>query len=112
MAREPTVGDTFAVPWKKGAFGLCRVVWTQREWRHTSVVCLEWFGAAPPELAVARSARLLELTHPGYSGVCWVRILKGQHIPDGYVELGRFEPTPEERALPLGDVWEDPLHLR
>jgi hypothetical protein len=106
------VGDTFAVPLRGRGFGLCRIVWTNPRWRHTSVVGLDWFGKEPPALAEARKAKLLEMTHPGYAGVCWVRVLKALEVPGHYARVGNIRPGAAERALPLGDDWQDSAHLR
>jgi hypothetical protein len=108
------VGDTFAVPLRSRGYGLCRIVWTKALWGQTSVVALDWFGKAPPSLADARKAPLLEMTHPGYAGVCWVRLVKGgREVPAAFKRIGNIRPTAEEDALPLGEKnWHDPLQVR
>jgi hypothetical protein len=107
-AKKVSVGDTFAVRLKSRKYGLCRVVWTKHAWKHTSVVCLDWFGDDVPTLATAKKQTPLVMQHPNYEGICWVRILRGLTAPPGYVHLGKTKPTPTERALRLGDDWHDP----
>lgn len=111
MPKLALVGDTFAVRLRNRSYGACRIVWTRHDWGHTSVVALDWLGRSVPALQDVRLAPMLELTHPGYAGPCWVRILKGLRVPESYVELGNVAPSAEELSLPLGDDWRDPRHV-
>lgn len=102
--RLPTQGDAFAVPLDDGRYSVCRVILdasseAAKRWKSKCVLvaCSAWIGTAIPKSDDPALRPVLCLTHHSWAGkreMVWI----SDPVPDGFIPLGRIQPTPDETA--------------
>ncbi|MCK2213665.1 hypothetical protein MF672_007655 [Actinomadura sp. ATCC 31491] len=90
-------GDVVAIPLPLGGYGACQVTAADE---YLTVCVLDWHSPEPPGLDDLRAAGPLIVDHHSWSGDPEVvNVAADEHLPAGYVRLGRLPVRPE---LPRG----------